>query len=212
MRKIVFVTLAAAVLAGGAVLAASHVVGGSGTVGNTIPFWPTQPAMRFQTMWNWSEINEAGQVSNVEWYVYSGGITTAGTFNGCKILLCNTTVTTLTADYAANYGGNTPVTVFDGTFNLPVLSGNQYYSIVQPTTFSLTSGNNLLIEVSWTSASGYRGDFTYTSSGGPGRVYAYNATATTGTVGAGYWQNGRITIGFVGVAPSSFGKVKALYK
>jgi hypothetical protein len=212
MRKMVLIMVALAALFAGSALAAVHTLGGSGATGNTIPFWPTYGGMRFQTIWNWSEIGEAGPVSKLEWYVYSGGITTAGTFNNCKIMLCNTTVSTVTADYTANYGGNTPVTIIDGTYNIPVLAGSQYYTIIEPTTFNLTSGSNLLIEVSWVTASGYRDDFTYTTSGGPGRLYSSNPTATSGTVGSGYWQNGRVTIGYTGVAPASLGRVKATFK
>ena len=45
-----------------------------------------------------------------------------------------------------------------------------------------------------------------------GRVYASSATATTSTLGAAYHHYGRITIGYVGVAPTSLGRVKSIFK
>ena len=46
----------------------------------------------------------------------------------------------------------------------------------------------------------------------PGRVYDTSSkTATTGTFGASYRRYGRITIGYAAVAPTSLGRVRAIY-
>jgi hypothetical protein len=217
MKKICFITLAALVAIVPMALAATHTVGGGGGGGNTIPFWGSgqtyYPQMRFQTMWRWSELAETGSVTQIEWQAYPGYVQNGGTFNGCLILLCNSNVATIGTTYTANYGTGTPVTVYSGNYVKATPAGGSWSTIVSPTNFSLTNNSNLLIEVSWTSYTG--GGYNYmtnTSSGGPGRVYAASATASTGTLGAGYWQVGRITITPGGVAPSSLGHVKALYK
>jgi len=214
MKKLVFVALALTIATAGVAVALVHNVGGSGTGGNTIPFWANSsyyPQMRFQTMWLQSEISEAGDITNIEFQMYSGYTGYGGTFNGCKILLCHTTATTIGSTYATNYGGGTPVAVFDGTYVLASNPGGSWVSIVKPTNFTFNNTNNLLIEVSWTSFTGGGTNYMYYSSGGPGRIYAASATATTGTVEAGYWQKARITVESVGVAPTSLGRVKAMF-
>ena len=45
-----------------------------------------------------------------------------------------------------------------------------------------------------------------------GRVYVTSATATSGPLNSTYAQYGRITVGYVGVAPTSLGRVKSIYK
>ena len=215
MKKYVLLTLALVVLTTTIGVAAVHNVGGSGTGGNTIPFWARSPyysQMRFQTMWRQSEINEAGAISNIEFQMYTGYTGAGGVFNGCKILLCHTTATAISSTFATNYGGGTPVAVFNGTYTLASTPGGSWVSIVKPTNFTFNNTRNLLFEVSWTSYSSGGTNYMYYSRGGPGRIYAASATATTGTVEAGYWQKGRITVGYVGVAPTSLGRVKSIFK
>ena len=211
MKKLVFLSLACVVIASTAAVAGQHLVGGSATGGNTIPFWATYGGMRWQTIWSQSNINEAGPISMVEFITYSTGISSTNTFNTCKILLCHTTLTHVTASYTGNYGGNTPVTVFDGTKVIPATGGNTWVSIVEPTNFTYNNTNNLLIEVSWVSATGYRCDFQVNSRGSHGRVYSNNPTASSGSVTNNYDQLGRITVGYVGVAPTSLGRIKTFY-
>jgi hypothetical protein len=215
MRKLAFFALALTIMTAGVALAAVHNVGGSGTTGNTIPFWANStyyPQMRFQTMWRQSEINETGPISLIEFRMYTGYTGAGGTFNGCLILLCHTNVSAITTTFASNYGGGTPVTVFTGTYVLASYAGGTWVKIVEPNNFTYNNKDNLLIEVSWTGYSSGGTNYMYCDgSGGPGRIYAASATATTGTVQAGYWQLGRITVGPVGVAPTSLGRIKSLY-
>jgi hypothetical protein len=212
MKKFVFLTLALVVGASTAAVAGQHLVGGTGNGGNTIPFWATYGGMRWQTIWVQNQINEAGPVSKVEFITYSTGINATNTFNQCKILLCHTTLTHVTTSYSGNYTGNTPVTVFNGTKVIPATGGNTWVTIVDPTNFTYNNTNNLLIEVSWVTASGYRCDFQVNSAGQSGRLYSNNPVAETGSVTNNYDQLGRITIGFEGVAPTSLGRIKGLYR
>ena len=211
MKKLVFLTLALVLTASTIAVAGVHIVGGTGTGGNTIPFWPSQPGMRWQTIWHKADINEAGAVTKVEFQSYR--ISTASTFTTCKVLLCHTSLTHVTASYTGNYGGKTPVTVFSGTKVVPVTAQGQWWTVVEPTNFTYNNTDNLLIEVSWVSGSPSTVCHCYINSRGKaGRVYAYSATATTGTVTTNYDQLGRITIGYVGVAPTSLGRVKTLFR
>jgi hypothetical protein len=212
MKKYVSLTLALVVATATLASAGVYLVGGSYTGGNTIPFWAARPGMRWQTIWDKSRILEGGPVSKVELISYPTGISAPSTFSTCKILLCNTPLTHVTTSYTGNYGGQTPVTVFSGTKVVPAMGGGVWWTVVSPTNFTYNRTYNLLIEVSWVSGSGNRSDFQVNSRGSHGRIYAYSATATTGSVTTNYDQLGRITIGFVGVEPTSLGRVKSIFK
>ena len=218
MKKLVFLTLALVVAASTVAVAGTHIVGGTYNSENTIPFWAASsyyPQMRFQCLWRQTEINEDGPVSKIEWLAYTTTMY-GGTFNGCRILLCHCRLPTLTATYATNYTGNTPVVLYSGNYVAPKPAPGTWATIVEPTTtLNYNNIHNLLMEVSWTSA--YRpGDRNYyrcrTSGGVGGRVYANSATATTGMLHANYAQYARLTIGYVGVAPTSLGRVKSIFK
>lgn len=217
MKKLVFLTLALAVAASTVAVAAVHVVGGgTPNTANTFP-WGARPGMRWQTMWFKSELNEPGKVTKIEWQVYDRIAGAGGVYSNCDILLCNTTVSALTATYASNYGTATPVNVFTGTYTLAASPTNAWVTIVSPTNFTYANTGNLLMEVSWASATGGSNFFKYRSTGGtyPGRVYNTSAgakTATTGTLNTTYHQYGRITIEPTGVAPTSLGRVKSIFK
>jgi hypothetical protein len=219
VNKPVVLALAVILAASTAAVAGVHTVGGgTPNSNNTFPFagGSTYPAFRWQTMWFQSELGEAGQILKIEWQVYSGGSSSpGGTFNNCDILLCHTNISAVTTTFASNYGTGTPVNVFTGTYVLPPSNALDWITIVEPANFTYNNTDNLLIEVSWqTSPSGSKTFFAVRSSGSnfPGRVYSYSSkTATTGTLGANYHHYGRITIGYVGVAPTSLGRIKSLY-
>ncbi len=216
MRKLAFWVLAPAFAT--AAVAAVHVVGGgTPNSNNTYPFWGNYPAFRWQTMWFQSELDEAGPISKIEWQIWSnpsGGA--GGTFTGCKVLLCHTGISAITANFRDNYGGNTPVAVFSGTYVLPASSGNEWVTVVAPTDFTYNNRDNLLIEVSWTGGSSNINPFKVRTNGSPpfpGRVYnSSSATAETGKVTAEMHRYGRITIGYPGVDASSLGRVKSLFR
>jgi len=213
MKKLAFLTLALVVGASTAAVAAVHMVGGTGTSNNTIPFWGgrSDPGMRWQTIWLQSELGEAGPISKIEWQNWDSGTASGGTFNTCKMYLCHTSLSAVTATFASNYGGNTPVQVFSGTFVIPSLAASAWHTIVEPTNFTYNNKDNVLIEVTWVGPSlGGTTPFK-TSTTGTGRVYAWDSTATTGTVGSAYGQYARITIGYVGVSATSLGHVKSLF-
>lgn len=218
MNRLVVPALALALAASNAAVADVHVVGGgTPNSNNTYPFWGIFPAFRWQTMWFQSELNEAGPVSKIEWQIWSnpaGGL--GGTYYNCIILLCHTGIPAITANFANNYGGNTPVTVFSGTYVFPRSSANQWMTIVAPTNFTFNNRDNLLIEVSWTAGSGDINPFKVRTNGPPpfpGRVYnSSSATAETGSVTANMHRYGRITIGDVGVDGTSLGRVKSLFR
>jgi hypothetical protein len=169
--------------------------------------------MRFQCLWRQRDIQEAGYVSKIEWYTYNR-TTQGGTFNGCKILLCHTSLPTLTNNFANNYTGKTPITIYSGNYVHPRVTADTWHTIVAPTTtLNYNNTDNVLFECSWTSFSGGGTNHYRCRNGGSygGRLVAANATATTGTLNGLYSQYGRLTIGFAGVEPTSLGRIKSLY-
>jgi hypothetical protein len=194
-----------------------HVVGGgTPNTANTFPFRGAGQ-MRWQTMWFQTELTEAGGITKIEWQIYAT-IAGAGCVNSnCDILLCHTSLSALTSNYVANYSGKTPVSIFSGTYRLPASPMNSWVTIFEPTNFIYNNSDNLLMEVSWSSATGGNNYFKYRSTGGtyPGRVYNTSAgakTATTGTLNTTYHQYGRITIVPTAVEATSLGRVKSLFR
>jgi hypothetical protein len=211
-------TLALAVAASGAAFAEEHIVGGgTPNSNNTFPFWGNYPAFRWQTMWFQYEIGEAGPLTKIEWQIWSNPSgAPGGSFTGCNILLCHTGIPAITANFRNNYGGNTPATVFSGTYVLPATVADEWITVAAPTNFDFNNRDNLLIEVSWTGGSGGVNPFKCRNAGSnpfPGRVYnSSSATAETGQVTADMHRYGRITVNYPAVAPTSLGRIKGLYQ
>ncbi|NIT37094.1 MAG: hypothetical protein GTN49_11455 [candidate division Zixibacteria bacterium] len=215
MKRCVFLTLTFLIAASNAAATGVHIVGGgTPNSNNTYPFWGIYPAFRWQTMWFQSELGEAGPVIKIEWQTWNN--TNGGSYSNCDILLCHTNVKALTSTFATNYGGNTPVNVFKGTYTLSGYPVNTWVTIVEPKNFNYNNKDNLLMEVSWQGGSGRTNSMKVRNSGSPpfpGRIWNTSSkTATTGSVQASYHHYGRITIGYVGVAATSLGRVKSLFR
>jgi hypothetical protein len=215
MKKSLFITLALVIGVSNVAVAGEHIVGGTPNSANTFPFYGSHPAHRWQTIWFQTEINEAGAISKIEWQMRTAGGGMGGTYNNCDILLCHTRISVVTGTFADNYGGNTPVNVYTGTYVLPSSSGDQWVTIVEPKNFTYNNTDNLLIEISWQGSAPATNYFKCrnTGSGFPGRVWnPTSKTGTTGTLDTSYHQYGRITIGYEGVNPTSLGRVKSIFK
>jgi hypothetical protein len=215
MKKLVFLTLALVIATATLASAGVHVVGGgTPNTANTFPFRGAGQ-MRWQTMWFQSELTEPGLISKIEWQIYAS-IAGAGCVNtNCDILLCHTSLSALTSNYVSNYSGKTPVSVFSGTYRLAANPVNAWVTIVSPSNFTYNNTDNLLMEVSWSSATGGNNYFKYRSTGSshPGRVYNTSSkTAATGTLDTTYHQYGRITITPTAVEATSLGRVKSLFR
>jgi hypothetical protein len=216
MKKYALLTLALVLAASTLAVAAVHVVGGgTANTNNTYPFWATYSAFRWQTMWFKSELNEPGKVTKIEWMPWNN--TNGGSYSNCDILLCHTGISAITSTFATNYGGKTPVNVFNGTYVLSSYPANTWVTIVEPTNFTYNNTDNLLMEVSWQGGSGSTNYMKVRTTGSgpyPGRIWNTSSkTATTGSTQASYHHYGRITITpNVGVAPTSLGRVKSIFR
>jgi len=206
--------LAALTMLGPAVLAAAEdsgkvVVVETPTDPNRVPWrGGLGDGIRFQCLWFQSAINYAGYLNAIEFSYYSG--TLPASFNNCKILLCHSRKTTLEATFANNYTGSTPVEVFNGT---QTLSGSGWLDAhITPNLFNYDNVNNLLLEIVWNGDDG-RDVFCYRASGASRRCYSYDYNATSGIVYTTEAQYIRLTFGTMpGVAPTSLGRLRALYR
>jgi len=129
------------------------------------------------------------------------------------MLLCNTSVSAVTATFNDNYGGKTPVNVFSGTFTVPSLAANQWHTIFDKANFTYDNSLNLLFEVSWQGSTGGSTPFKAKSGSGlGGRVYNMSDKyAQTGSVTANWAFYGRITIIPTAIEPESLGNIRALF-
>ncbi len=214
MRNVLFFTLALALATAGTVLATGneHEVGGSPEQGHTVPFYAPAAAMRFQCMWFQFEIDEKGSVARVEFMFDSGGAAPT-VLEGCKMFLCHSSREVLTNNFKKNYDFKTPVRVFNGKYTVPEgLKQNEWFTVAEPDNFTYNNKNNLLMEISWTNATGATTKVYISPVDQPGRLRVFNATGETGKLLAGQGQVARITIGSPAVDPTSLGRIKALLK
>jgi len=217
MKRLVIIALGLAVAMAGVTFATGieKEVGGEGTKGNTNPFWPTRPAMRFQCMWLQGELDQAGKVARIEFKFHSYVGTPPTQFDGYKVILCHSSKTELTNNYQSNYDFKTPFTVYEGALTIPAgLNDGDWVTVCEATdVFNYNNRNNMLMEIVWTSAEGAdKNLFWITGTGQPGRLWSPRSAATTGTLLAGQGQVARITFGNIAVEATSFGRVKALYR
>ena len=214
MKKALVLMIAVTALTFTAFVAPAGATGKVVTIGsyganNYIPWWGSSyNSFRYQALFLQSEIAYAGYINKIEWN--RGTYTTGGTYNQVRVWLCHSTKTVLESTFNNNYTGNTPVAVrTSSTYALP--AGPNYVDMpITPNTFNYNNTANLLMEIRW-NGDGGTGNPCWRSTASSRRLYATSHTATTGSVTMG--QHIRLTIGtMTGVAPTSLGRVKSIFK
>ncbi len=166
-------------------------------------------SMRFQCLWFQTDIAYAGYIQAVHWN--RGTYTTSGTYNDVRVWLCHTTKTALEATFDNNYTAKTPVQVMTkAIFTMP--AGPNWVDFgIDPNKFNYNNSDNLLMEIRWNGDGGVN-DACARSAQANSRVYIGDHTATTGTV----QNNGQCIRLYIstmtGVAPTSLGRVKSLFR
>ena len=200
--------MAAILTATGAGASGKVVTIGTEVTGSLVPWRGMGYEMRFQCLWSQRDINYPGYINRVD-FKYSSG-STSGVFNNCRVWLCHTSKGALEATFDNNYAGKTPVQVLD-TVSLE-LRGTEWIDVgISPGKFNYDNRDNLLMEIRWRGDSGH--DIyckIYNAAGG--RCYAFRDDAVIGTVYA-EGQYIRLHIGtMAGLAPTSLGRVRALFR
>jgi hypothetical protein len=181
---------------------------GSHSAGNVIPWrGATCSSMRFQCLWLKSAINTAGYVNVIEFEKTNAAI---GQFSNVRVWLCHSTKTGLETTFNNNYTGKTPVQVRTGG-NLN-LYGSGYSDIgITPNKFNYNNSDNLLMEVRWSGDNGVDVSCWLYAPTYAGRIWSPDDEATTGITQTNT-QCIRLHINTMsGVAPTSLGRVRALF-
>lgn len=210
---IVVVGLAVALTAPAFATGKQVTVGTLTTSGNWIPFWgPSYNAMRFQTLMDQSQIAYAGTINEVEYYAWFGY---GGEFLKYRVLLGHTGLSALTTTYDNNWKG-TPVEVANAASFVINTAVRTWFPLKLTKTFTYNNTDNLLIEIVWDGKTGTpRGEPVYTCTFGSGYHRIYSPGSSTSPTGSGSTLAYYCRLSFsysTGVAPTSLGRVKALYQ
>jgi hypothetical protein len=177
---------------------------------NLCPFWgAAYSGMRFQTNIEQSRIRYAGAINEVEFY---NSTTNSGRYNNYSVYLCHTTRLSLSTTFGVNYYA-APVLVASRTsFTIPARRG--WFGLLMTRRYTYDNVRNLLIEIRWEGDNGVNVPiYTTEPMSGNRRIWAVNnPTAPTGR-GDGRAYYTRLSFNaYTGVAPTSLGRVKALYQ
>jgi hypothetical protein len=152
-----------------------------GTGANWIPFWGNSwNSCRFQTLYLKSDINIPGVIGKIFFKAKSTNSNTAKfenfTVKFCKV---NINTTSLSTTFGNNYGGNTPVTVYQNNLSVKFTNG-QWFEIDIDDTFSFDNNTNLLLEILWNNDNGIGSSIEYGGVKTTRRAWSSSWTATTG--------------------------------
>jgi hypothetical protein len=211
VKKLTLLTLVLAVVFSAAAVADEVKIVGSQSSSNVCPWWGPNAAIRFQCLWEKSEIGLSlgGYINKIEFMRSS---TASGAFGNVRVYLCHSDKTTeLDMTYANNYKG-TPVQVMDkSSLTVSGTTGQWWDMGIDPNKFNYNNTDSLLMEIRW------RGSSTacacYRANGTNKRIWAFDDNATVAAYRFAQLQFIRLTVGnATGVEPTSLGRVKSIFK
>ncbi len=157
-----------------------------------------------------NELNVAADVTRVEWQ--SWGTYSGANFHEFEARLCHTPRTEVTTNFNQNYGGNTPVLVASADPYVINTTPDKWFGIDCSPAFPYNNQDSLIIEVRWRNQQlGVGVDVWSYVAGANVLLIAKDYNATEGTVGTKV-NRFRITFSGAGVAPTSLGRVRALFR
>lgn len=156
-------------------------------------------------------MNFSGSITNIEWY--AGRDATNAPFGKFEMRLCHTSLSQLTTTYQTNYGGNQPALVKAADPLVLTVRTNQWFAVPLATPFDYNNRDNLIVEVRWQNGQSETSIYTWTDDR-PGQSLCLRQSQYNPTTGTLYELHPvmRITYGDNAVAPTSLGRVKALYR
>lgn len=164
--------------------------------------------MRYQVVVLTSEIGDAIKIDNLHWKRAVGGVN-QGTFNDFVIYMGLCSGDVLGISYDDNYIPGTRTQVMSSSsYTTPSTNPNEWFVIPLDTPYWYSAGDNLLIEIEWSSGSGS----LYT--------WHWNSGTERCVVGAYGEPNGNfltslvpniILEGTLSLDPSTFGMIKAAF-
>lgn len=114
----------------------------------------------------------------------------------------------MVANFTTNFGGNTPVEVYGRSSQYISGTAGNWFGFTFDKEFEYNGKDNLIVDVSWNGDSGGT-CYTYWSPATARCVYTYNNEPVYLT---NYVHYMRITLEPNAVAPTSLGRVKAVYR
>lgn len=156
------------------------------------------------------ELNFAGDITRVEWN--ASDAVTGAAFGDVEITLCETPLGELTTSFVGNYGGNTPALIYGNSWLVVTTTGDQWFGFDCSKPFAYRGTQNLIVEMRWrrdneTTVPSWHFDTA--------PVFRNNAVGTynaeQGKLGT-WCSRHRVTYTGVGVAASSLGRIRALFR
>jgi hypothetical protein len=156
-----------------------------------------------------------GDITKWEWYASLTQY--PGDFYKFRFKCCHTSKTALTDTYADNYDGNTPIQVYYRETCRIAATAYQWFGFEFDKPFTYNGADNLIFEVWWEGDNdGYAYTYWARSAGRYVCSYIKGTTPLRGYPDKGeifdYLHNMRITISPDAVAPTSLGRVRAMYR
>jgi hypothetical protein len=151
----------------------------------------------------------AGTVTRWEWYVSS--IVIYGGFKNFWVKVCHTSRDKFVPDFVKNYDGHKPVQVFADDELRVMPPSYTWFGFDFSPRFEYNGKDNLLVEVHWKGRSGSPGIVTYWTPK-DGRCCMYAGPVPCDPAVFDFVHYMRVTISPVAVAPTSLGRVKAVYR
>jgi hypothetical protein len=163
-------------------------------------------------LWEKSEIalKLVGYINKVE-FMRSSSAT--GTFNSVRAYFGHSTKTALELNFADNYL-DTPVQVLDARSKTVSGSSGQWWDLgITADTFMYNNANNLIMEIRWRGSTGVN-CYCWRGSGEQKRMWAFDDAAAKAVARPDdQIQYLRLTFAnATGVAPTSLGRVKSLFR
>jgi len=211
MKKLVLLTLAL-VLAASTLAAADEVkIIGNRSQGNYCPWWGLgHAAIRYMALWEKSEIGltAGGYINKVEW---ENNTANNATFYLVRAYFGHSTKTELDLTFANNYY-DTPVQVLNAATKTVSGAANTWWDMgIDANKFEYNNTNNLVFEIRWRGTSPNAP--CWSGVGGMKRMWSFDDAATVAAYRFGQIQYLRITVApGSGVAPTSLGRVKSIFR
>ncbi len=159
-----------------------------GTTNNIVPFWPTQPQMKAQMLFNKTFINQTGIIDKL-CFQSASGTPVSGTYNDFSIRMAHSTNDSLGIVFEANHIGSWVEVLNESTFDISSVGAPEWIEFDLQNTFNYNGNDNLLIEIRWTSGSGNQVPLETQSLGYTCRATASDYSATTATSSDGVFYN-----------------------
>ena len=165
--------------------------------------------MRSQDLVLQEEGPTAGTITRWEWYASS--LLSRGYFKNFKLTLCHTGRSELVADFVANYDNHKPVVVYEKESQYAEATAYTWWGFDFDTPFEYDGDDNLIVEVFWLERDGGPGVVSYWTPK-KGRCCMYAGPVPTDPAVFDYLHYMRVTVSPTAVAPTSLGRVKAMFR